>query len=813
MFHLPSPALFPILMALLLANFVHAQTNYLFKDDFVDNSNKWLEENDEKRSAKMGGGHYIMVHKRESGSWFFWNRAPYMSFSKDFILETKLRLNSGTDNHSYGISWGVQDAENMHSFVVSGNGHFRIFSYTAGTYTAVQAWKKHPAIHKMGSFNVLRIHKKDAKLYYYINDSLVHTTNNMTIYGNGVGYMLQNQMEVAADYLYMKQDLKINLVPNPEQGRKVENLGTNINTEASEIMPVISADGKSLYFVRKNYKWNLGTEQKDDVWLSTLQADKTWSKATGIGAPINNESHNQLIYLSPDGNTMIVGNHYNSEGKTTGKGISLTHRSDKGWAIPETIEVEDFYNDAKEHSFAVSSNRKAIIMSLKRKDTHGQKDLYVSFQISDKKYAVPINLGSVINSPYEETTPFLAPDGKTLYFASEGHPGYGGADIFVSKRLDDTWTKWSEPQNMGPEINTPRWDAYYTIPASGDIVYFVSSGHNAGKTDIFSIELPKAARPDPVALVSGHVYHAKTKKPLSADISYHQAQTYREVGTARANASDGAYKMVLPFGERYSFAAIRDGYYPIADNIDLSKVKEYQEIERDIYLHPIAVGEVIPLNNISFDNKNNTTPESTPELDRLAQLLDVYPQMKIETSASDPKQANTIREYLIRQGVAPNRISTHANPGKNGTQFTITSLGEREISAEDKGDFHSEIDINKLEIGHTFRLENLYFTADSSSFTPNSMRTLDELYKFLVKYPNVVIEIGGHTNGLPAHEYCDKLSEARAKNVTDYLIHKGVPSAQIQFKGYGKRRPIADNTTDLGRRRNQRVEAKIIELK
>ena len=494
--------------------------------------------------------------------------------------------------------------------------------------------------------------------------------------------------------------------------------------------------------------------------------------------------------------------------------MSITYKNNEGWMIPEAIEIEDFYNEASEHSFAVASNRKAIIMSLKRKETQGKKDLYVSFQISEKEYAAPINLGPVINSPYEETTPFLAADGKTLYFASEGHPGYGGADIFVSKRLDDTWTNWSEPQNMGQKINTARWDAYYTIPASGDVVYFVSSGHGGeGRTDLFSITLHQAARPDPVTLIYGHVYHAKSKKPLSAEISYHLSATHREVGKARANSSDGGYKMILPFGESYSFAAIRDGYYPIADKIDLTIIKEYTEIERDIYLHPIIVGEVIPLKNIFLDENGAPKKESHPELDRLAQLMDVYPQMKIEVESTTPQDANSIREYLLKQGVDPQRVVVHKSPGKNGSQFTISSLGNREIMAEDKGNFKSTIDVNNLAVGHTFRLENLYFAADSSSFTPNSMRTLDELLHFLMKHPQVVIEIGGHTNGLPSHEYCDKLSKARAKNVANYLIQKGVPISQIQYKGYGKRRPIADNTTDLGRRRNQRVEAKIIDIK
>ncbi len=809
---------FLIGLCFLCIGIAKAQVQLLLSEEFINNQRKWLEESDDKRSAKIGGGHYIMEHKREEGTWLYFNSINYFAYEKDFIIETQIRQNTGDAQNHYGLIWGVADSKNLHAFVLSSNGFFRIYSYDNGEYKTVKSWTRHSGVKPVGSFNVLKLKREKDNILYYINDSLVFQEPAPLIFGNKVGYILNKQIEIAADYLRVYQEHNIDLTDDAIQKRKVKNMGENINTPASEIMPVIAADGQTLYFVRKNYMGNLGAEKKDDIWFSKRQSDSTWGKAENLGGPINNESHNQIIYISPDGNTMIVGNRYKANGEIAGRGLSLSRRNKKGWSIPETIEIEDYYNQANEHSFAVSSNRKIMILSLKRRDTKGEKDLYVSFQISDKKYTAPINLGPVINSRYDETTPFLAADGKTLYFASNGHPGYGGVDIFVSKRLDDTWTNWSKPLNMGPEINTPRWDAYYTIPASGDVVYFVSSGHNASSTDIFMVEIPKEVRPDPVSLVAGQVLHAKTQKPLSATISFHRSSDYQEIGKAQSNSDDGFYKMVLPDGETYSLAALREGYYPASERIDLKKETEYQEIIQNIYLYPIALGEIIPLAHLDFDEQQKLKKESLSEAERLARLLEIYPDMKIELAITDkdPKiaaqQLNTLKNYLIAEGVAPARLKEKTKGGNPSAEFKILSLGGKELVAEDKGDFSLDIDTDNLAIGHTFRLNNLYFLADSSSFTPNSIRSLDELQKFLSEHPNIVIEIGGHTNGLPSHEYCDRLSSERAKNVVLYLKAKGVSASQLQYKGYGKRRPIADNTTELGRQRNQRVEIKVLEL-
>src|SRR5690606_6072634 len=139
-----------------------------------------------------------------------------------------------------------------------------------------------------------------------------------------------------------------------------------------------------------------------------------------------------------------------------------------------------------------------------------ERDIYVSFKKKNNKWTKPVNLGPKLNSPGDEYTPFLAADGRTLYFATNGRPGYGGVDIFMSKRRSNSWTDWTEPINMGPEINTPLFDAYYTLPASGKYAYMVSYINGFGDADIVRIKVPEVMKPEPVVMIQGKTRDIKT---------------------------------------------------------------------------------------------------------------------------------------------------------------------------------------------------------------------------------------------------------------------------------------------------------------
>ncbi len=299
------------------------------------------------------------------------------------------------------------------------------------------------------------------------------------------------------------------------------------------------------------------------------------------------------------------------------------------------------------------------------------RDIYVSVQDKKGVWSQPINLGKKINTEMDEVSPFLAADGRTLYFGSNGRPGYGSTDIFMSKRKGSGWTDWTEPVNLGPEINTASFDAYYTIPASANYAYMTSTANESGKNDIVRIKLPQAIKPDPVLLVLGNTLNAKTKKPVRADIIFEDLTTNEEAGEAISDPATGSYRITLADGKHYGIRAEAKGFLSVNENMELAPITEYTEVRKDLYLMPIEEGESILLNNVFFEQgKPILKPQSFPELDRLAQILEENPSIKIELQGHTDNVGNkvalqelsenrvmAVRTYLVNKGVKKDRIT------------------------------------------------------------------------------------------------------------------------------------------------------------
>jgi outer membrane protein OmpA-like peptidoglycan-associated protein len=410
--------------------------------------------------------------------------------------------------------------------------------------------------------------------------------------------------------------------------------------------------------------------KSDDIWYSELK-DGKWQNAKNINKPLNNVGYNFILSVSPDENTMLVANEYLSDGSPGASGVSITHRTATGWEIPQKIEIEDFYNLAKFASFCLSADGKKIFMSIERKNSYGEHDIYLSFLQKSGKWSVPKNLGPVVNTKGDEVSPFLASDNVTLYYSTNGHPGYGSNDIFITRRLDKSWTKWSKPQNIGSEVNGVGFDAYYTIPASGEYAYFVSDEPSLGLDDIFKIKLKEREKPEPVVIIYGKVLDKQTNLPIDAEITYYDLNTNEEIGIARSNPKDGTFKIILPYGKAYGFHAHKRGFYPESDNLDLTQVKEFREVEKDLLLAPIEVGKNIILKNVFFvRSKAVLLPGSNPELDRLVKIMLENPGLNIEISGhtdnvgipelnqklSEDRVAMIIK-YLVKKGVSAKRLT------------------------------------------------------------------------------------------------------------------------------------------------------------
>ena len=496
-------------------------------------------------------------------------------------------------------------------------------------------------------------------------------------------------------------------------GLVIEALDKNVNSEYSELNPLLSPDGKTLYFSRKNHPQNMGgTKDKEDIWYSELDSTGHWQLAKNMGSSFNNHEPNfinSIQSVTPDGRSAVIllGNKYQENGKMRA-GVSLSSNTGGSWSRPIALNITNDYNLNEKANYFLTNNRKTLIMSVEREDTHGDRDLYVSFMKEDSIWTEPMNLGDVINTASEESAPFLAADDKTLYFSSNGFSGYGGNDIYASKRLDDTWKNWSDPENLGPEINSSLEDLFFNIPASSEYAYY-SRGVSENNTDIFRVKLPILRSPEPWVVVKGKIIDKSTGQPMGAKIIYERLPEGQELGIAQANPNTGEYEIRLPGGQLYGIRAEAAGRLSENQNLDLRNITNDQTI----------------------NNKNFTL---------------------------DPIQVVSLEENV------------------------------------------------------TLVLNNIFFDFDKAILKPESFPELNRIISMLKDKSSINIEIAGHSDATGTESYNLKLSEKRAKAVVNYLTGKGIESTRVSVVFLGESKPIAPNTTPDGRRKNRRVEFKILKL-
>lgn len=462
---------------------------------------------------------------------------------------------------------------------------------------------------------------------------------------------------------------------------KVENLGPNVNSPLPELRPTVSADGNLLFFIVENDPMNTkydAVNNSQDIWFSERDSMGVWGPARHMGAPLNTYFYNAVFWISPDNNRILIRNAF-INGDYMGNGVSMSYRQKNGrWSPPNMLRIRNYqkYDRGRQYGATMAHDGKTLLLYMSPEKDSYNNDLFVCFLQSDSTWSEPKTLGKKINLPdYNEMTPYLAADGVTLYFSSDRPGGLGDNDIWMTKRLDSTWQKWSEPVNLGAPINTPDWDAFFTLDAGGEYAYLTSSENGYGESDIVRVKLLEREKPNPVVLVDGNVYNKKTNEPLSAALVYETLPDGVEAGNGVSNPADGSFKIVLPYDKNYLIRASADKYFAISENLNLDSLVKagYKEIHKDLYLVPIEIGQVVRLNNVFFDfDKWDLRPESFVELDRVVKLLKENPTIEIELSAHtdsygtddynfklSDNRAKSCVEYIISQGIDSSRVTSH----------------------------------------------------------------------------------------------------------------------------------------------------------
>jgi len=480
---------------------------------------------------------------------------------------------------------------------------------------------------------------------------------------------------------------------NPELYK--ERLSENVNSKYIEYKPLLSPDGQTLYFSRKFHPENIGGEKdEEDIWYSELGDDGEWQLAKNMGPMFNNKYPNFVSSVTPDGKSvvLVLGNRYEKNGRMS-SGVSVSNNTTGEWSQPTALEIENEYNYSEKANFYMANNRKVLLMSVQRDDTQGGRDLYVSFLEDDESWTEPLNLSAMVNTAGEETSPFLAADDKTLYFSSNGYAGFGGSDIYVTRRLDDTWTNWSEPENLGPTINSQYEDLFFNIPGNSDFAYY-SQGVSENDLDIFRVAMPLFKRPDPVILVQGNTRDAKSNQPVGAEIVYERLSDGQEIGITQSNPETGAYEIMLPAGQLYGIRANAEGYVSVNENLDLREFdadSDRNTERKDLSLVPIEREATVVLNNVFFDfDRAVLKPESYPELNRIVELMDDRTSLAIEISGHtdaigtesynlglSQRRAQAVYNYLVEKGVSRDRLNVKYFGENQPVQTNETIEGRR----------------------------------------------------------------------------------------------------------------------------------------
>jgi len=466
-------------------------------------------------------------------------------------------------------------------------------------------------------------------------------------------------------------------IDNPVPFKPI-NAGDGLNSQYDEYYPSITADEQMFLFTRKlpTNKNQYGFQE--DFYVSDKTVDGKWGNAYGIGSKINSESNEGAPCLSSDGQILFFvacETEFGYGADRTGFGscdIFYSFKNGNDWTKPKNVGPP-VCTKWWETQPSFSSDGKTLYFVRGTTDASGKRsqDIYSSILKEEGKWSGAAKLSNTINTPYNEESVFIHPDNQTLYFSSDGHPGMGGLDIFMSRRQANG--EWGDAVNLGYPINTFNDENSLLVSRDGKIAYFASDRAGGyGGLDIYSFDLYEQARPGKTIYVKGKVFDAVTKLPLDADIDVEDLQTGNSIVKRVSNKKNGEFLICLPVNKNYAFNTSKTGYLFHSENFALIENKDYQPILINILLSPITKDSTVILRNVFFDtDKFNLKDESKVELNKLVDFLNKNPALKIELSGHtdnigekkhnqvlSDSRAKSVLEYLAANGILKDRLTS-----------------------------------------------------------------------------------------------------------------------------------------------------------
>lgn len=445
------------------------------------------------------------------------------------------------------------------------------------------------------------------------------------------------------------------IVSAPDRKITRKNLGPAVNNAKSQYLPVITADGQTLYYCQEEQ----GPRAFEDVYVSQ-RVNEQWTKGEMVPLMSTPGVNEAPLSISADGNYLIL--------FRNGKPFE-TIRTAGGWTEPRPLAL-DLRRFEWVGTVQISANRQVLVFEASPTVPPVDVDIYISTTNELGDWSEPVRLGAPVNTEAQERSPYLHPDMTTLYFSSAGHPGLGGTDVFVSRRLDSSWTRWSEPVNLGKEINTVGEDWGYRVGTDGQTAWFATEV-SKGNQDIFTATLPEEARPEAVCSFSVHLQD-ENGDPLDAEVVIEDPQNGVKIGSFRSNPSTGDVFLTLPTGPTYFYYVNKRNYFPESGQIDLHTcIHNKDTVTLRAISSMLETGKSVLLNNIFFDYDQVTLrAQSQFEIKRLVNLAK-QEKVKVELHGHtdnlgddtynlelSQRRAEAVRAELIRLGLPEDRVTT-----------------------------------------------------------------------------------------------------------------------------------------------------------
>lgn len=447
-----------------------------------------------------------------------------------------------------------------------------------------------------------------------------------------------------------------------DTGFTTKALSDTVNSFQLQYFPVLTADEQQLIFTRRITDRN---EDDEDMVISTKDSQGRWTSPTSLSAAINTRFNEGTCTISADGRQLIFTSCIGMNGNCD---LFESRKTGDQWSVPRNIGAA-INSPAWESQPSLSADGRMLYFVSNRKGGIGKGDLYVSMQHSPGIWTKAQNLGPTINTQYDEKSPFIHANSTTLFFASEGRPGFGGFDIYWSEWADSAWSK---PVNFGYPINNHEDQFSVFITANGERGYYSHEEMKVRTTSkIYEFFVPEAYRvKNKSNAVKGIVRDKVTRQPLKATVELYNLQSNELVSLVSSDSVTGNYLIVLTQGADYGLYVNSDGYLFQSLNFDYEAKANLEPVIIDVFLEKASTGASVILNNIFFDlDKFDLREKSMTELDKIARFLQNNPKLHVEISGHtddqgtdvynqtlSQKRAKAVGEYLVTKGVTASRM-------------------------------------------------------------------------------------------------------------------------------------------------------------